>query len=161
MWSLVDAAKEGRSIVLTTHSMEEADALCGRIAIMAHGKMRCLGTSLHLKNNYGEGYKVDVSYLKGMDASAARFMENMLKSGQRTSDAEGKYTYMLPLKGGLSVAEIFNKMEEGNGAAAKEAGVLAWAVRQTSMEEVFLKVARRSEEELHKTGSPAKVSPSP
>ena len=41
--------------------MEEADALCGRIGIMAHGKMRCLGTSLHLKAKFGDGYKVDVT----------------------------------------------------------------------------------------------------
>ena len=38
MWSLIDVAKAGRSIVLTTHSMEEADALCGRIGIMAYGR---------------------------------------------------------------------------------------------------------------------------
>ena len=60
MWSLVDAAKPGRSIVLTTHSMEEADALCGRIGIMAYGRMRCLGTSLHLKDKFGDGYTVKV-----------------------------------------------------------------------------------------------------
>ena len=45
MWSLIDIAKAGRSIVLTTHSMEEADALCGRIGIMAYGRLRCLGPS--------------------------------------------------------------------------------------------------------------------
>ena len=51
MWSLIDIAKAGRSIVLTTHSMEEADALCGRIGIMAYGSLRCLGPSLHLKRS--------------------------------------------------------------------------------------------------------------
>ena len=40
MWGLVDAAKAGRSIILTTHSMEEADALSNRIGIMAYGALR-------------------------------------------------------------------------------------------------------------------------
>ena len=60
MWSLIDIAKAGRSIVLTTHSMEEADALCGRIGIMAYGRLRCLGPSLHLKRRFGDGFRVEV-----------------------------------------------------------------------------------------------------
>ena len=53
MWTLVDLAKEGRAIVLTTHSMEEADALCGRIGIMAYGKLRCLGA--HRASHHAAG----------------------------------------------------------------------------------------------------------
>ena len=60
MWSLIDAAKPGRSIVLTTHSMEEADALSDRIGIMAYGSLRCIGSSLHLKAKFGTGHKVDL-----------------------------------------------------------------------------------------------------
>ena len=48
MWALVEKSKRGRVIVLTTHSMEEADALCTRIGIMAGGELRCLGTSTHV-----------------------------------------------------------------------------------------------------------------
>ena len=43
MWSLVESMKAGRCLVLTTHSMDEADALCTRIGIMAKGELRCLG----------------------------------------------------------------------------------------------------------------------
>lgn len=44
---------EGLTILLTTHSMEEADALCGRIAIMDHGKLIALGSPSELKNALG------------------------------------------------------------------------------------------------------------
>jgi ABC-type multidrug transport system ATPase subunit len=40
---------ERTSVILTTHSMEECEALCPRIAIMANGKLRCLGSAQHLK----------------------------------------------------------------------------------------------------------------
>ena len=45
------ARKRGRVIVLTTHSMEEADVLGDRVAIMSHGKIKAMGTSLSLKKN--------------------------------------------------------------------------------------------------------------
>ena len=43
-----------KTILLTTHFMEEADVLGDRIAIMADGKIKCSGTPLFLKNYYGE-----------------------------------------------------------------------------------------------------------
>ena len=42
--------------VLTTHSMEECEALCSRVGIMVGGRLRCLGTPQHLKSRFGNGY---------------------------------------------------------------------------------------------------------
>ena len=52
------ARQAGRSIILTTHSMEEADILGDRIAIMARGRLRAIGSSIRLKARYGSGYQV-------------------------------------------------------------------------------------------------------
>ena len=46
----------GRTIILSTHHMDEADVLGDRIAIISHGKLCSLGTSLFLKNRFGSGY---------------------------------------------------------------------------------------------------------
>lgn len=61
VWDIIETSKKGRAIVLTTHSMEEADILGDRIAIMARGRFRCIGTSIHLKSRFGAGYIVNVS----------------------------------------------------------------------------------------------------
>ena len=58
VWQYIDAMKAGRGIILTTHSMEEADALCSTIAIMSHGRLRCLGTTMHLKEKFGKGIRI-------------------------------------------------------------------------------------------------------
>ena len=58
VWDIIEKAKQGRAIVLTTHSMEEADILGDRVAIMAKGSLRCLGSSLRLKQKFGAGYQV-------------------------------------------------------------------------------------------------------
>ena len=44
-----------RTVVLTTHSMEEAGALSSRMAIQVMGQLRCLGTPMHIKHKYGAG----------------------------------------------------------------------------------------------------------
>ena len=60
LWKLIAEGKKGRAIVLTTHSMEEADALSTRIAIMTNGELRCVGTSQHLKTRFGGGYQLEL-----------------------------------------------------------------------------------------------------
>ena len=51
LWNcILKIVKEGRSVVLTSHSMEECEALCGRIAIMVNGTFKCMGSIQHLKN---------------------------------------------------------------------------------------------------------------
>ena len=48
-WSMLQKSKRGRIIILTTHSMEEADVLADRIGIMSEGRMICCGTPMFLK----------------------------------------------------------------------------------------------------------------
>jgi ATP-binding cassette, subfamily A (ABC1), member 3 len=50
LWNMLKNYKNDRIIILTTHYMDEADILGDRIAIMAEGKVVCLGSSLFLKN---------------------------------------------------------------------------------------------------------------
>ena len=62
----------GRTIVLTTHFMDEADILGDRIAIMAEGNLRCCGSSTFLKNEYGIGYSLTVVTHDGQTAVGAK-----------------------------------------------------------------------------------------
>merc|ERR1711871_1596813 len=55
VWKCIQRAKKGRVILLTSHSMEEADVLGDRIAVMSHGRIQALGTGLQLKRRYGKG----------------------------------------------------------------------------------------------------------
>lgn len=51
------------SVILTTHSMEECEALCPRIGIMAGGKLKCLGSAQNLKSRYGTGYQIELKVM--------------------------------------------------------------------------------------------------
>uniref|UniRef100_A0A665WQE6 ATP binding cassette subfamily A member 5 n=1 Tax=Echeneis naucrates TaxID=173247 RepID=A0A665WQE6_ECHNA len=62
MWRAIRAAFKNRQrgAILTTHYMEEAEAVCDRVAIMVSGQLRCIGSIQHLKGKYGQGYSLEV-----------------------------------------------------------------------------------------------------
>lgn len=54
LWRIIEQLKSKMTIILTTHYLEEAEALCDRIAIMTHGKLRAVGTAEELKKLAGK-----------------------------------------------------------------------------------------------------------
>ena len=64
LWQAIKMRAAEKTVVITTHSMEEAEATCDRIAIQVSGQLRCLGSALHLKSKYGSGYQLEVRLAK-------------------------------------------------------------------------------------------------
>ena len=63
MWNVITdivTKREKCSLILTTHSMEECEALCQRIGIMVGGVLRCLGSAQRLRSKYGSGYQLEI-----------------------------------------------------------------------------------------------------
>lgn len=61
MWKAIKKDSHSTALILTTHSMEEAEMLGSKIAIMVEGRLVCYGSSEHLKQKYGQGYDVEMS----------------------------------------------------------------------------------------------------
>ena len=63
MWSVVSqisTQNKTSSVILTTHSMEEAEALSSKLAIMVEGQVKCIGPVQRLKSKYGQGFEIEV-----------------------------------------------------------------------------------------------------
>eukprot|EP01112_Ceratiomyxa_fruticulosa_P004824 TRINITY_DN15382_c0_g1_i1.p1 TRINITY_DN15382_c0_g1~~TRINITY_DN15382_c0_g1_i1.p1 ORF type:complete len:935 (-),score=191.03 TRINITY_DN15382_c0_g1_i1:10-2565(-) len=60
LWNIINVMVQSKAIILTTHTMEEVEALCSRLTILSHGEMKCLGSPQHLKNKYSSGYVVQI-----------------------------------------------------------------------------------------------------
>jgi ABC-type multidrug transport system ATPase subunit len=58
IWDLIEKMKKNKSIILTTHSMEEADILADRLCVMVKGRLKCVGTAFYLKHTYGDGHRI-------------------------------------------------------------------------------------------------------
>jgi ABC-type multidrug transport system ATPase subunit len=83
--------REGRSVLLTSHSMEECEALCTRLAIMVDGQFKCMGSVQHLKSKFGEGYTLTVK-IRERTISKHRATSSMTSVGDlERSPSRNKY----------------------------------------------------------------------
>ncbi|XP_073662951.1 ATP-binding cassette sub-family A member 2 isoform X3 [Tursiops truncatus] len=145
LWNLIlDLIKTGRSVVLTSHSMEECEALCTRLAIMVNGRLRCLGSIQHLKNRFGDGYMITVRTKGSQNVKdvvrffSRNFPEAVLKERHHT-----KVQYQLKSEH-ISLAQVFSKMEQVVGVL----GLEDYSVSQTTLDNVFVNFAKKQSDNL-------------
>jgi ATP-binding cassette, subfamily A (ABC1), member 3 len=65
MWEIIakiSTRGKNSAVILTTHSMEEAEALSTNMGIMVDGQFKCFGSKQHIKNKFGTGYQVEVKF---------------------------------------------------------------------------------------------------
>jgi ABC-type multidrug transport system ATPase subunit len=113
MWSVISqlsTLSKSCSVVLTTHVMEEAEALCGRIGIMVGGRLRCLGSGQHLKSRFGQGYQLELR----LQAPTAQEGEELAARYQLPAQLPPSELYKVcaAMGDGARCAEI---AEEGSG----------------------------------------------
>jgi len=63
MWAVIHkltTKSQSNCVIMTTHSMDEAETLCKRMGIMVNGEFVCMGTSNYIKETYGYGYEIDL-----------------------------------------------------------------------------------------------------
>lgn len=77
IWDLLLSIRRNRTILLTTHFMEEADILGDRIAILNEGQLCCSGSPLFLKNAFGAGYRLRVAKAASSAFNAAKILRKI------------------------------------------------------------------------------------
>ncbi|CAD7934701.1 unnamed protein product [Amoebophrya sp. A120] len=61
LWNKILHRPEGQTIITTTHSMAEADAVSDRVGVLVAGRLKCLGETSHIKDVYGSGYHLELT----------------------------------------------------------------------------------------------------
>jgi len=153
VWGLIQDLKKDRIVILTTHSMEEADVLGDKIAIMSKGRLRCIGNSLHLKNKFGEGYRINI-VARGLESveETKQIVQKYLPGAIIVAETGENLIYSLSSSNEVRlIIPFFKKLESmmvpGQGSPVKD-----WAVSHTTLEEVFLKVTREVAAHSHQEG---------
>ncbi|EQC35872.1 hypothetical protein SDRG_06622 [Saprolegnia diclina VS20] len=134
-WDIMSSHRLHRIIVLTTHSMDEADILGDRIAIMANGELQCVGSSLFLKNKYGAGYTLS---LATTDADAViATVRRHVGHAKVLASVGAEVSIQLPLESSASFPSLFAALDADTSAL----GLSSYGISVTTLEEVFLKVS--------------------
>jgi ATP-binding cassette subfamily A (ABC1) protein 3 len=122
IWEILLTERQQRTIIITTHFLDEADYLADDIAIMYKGTLRAAGTSASLKHRFGDGYTVKLPYKIDVDISI---------SGQlQTEQSRHMTTYRVTTAAHAAevVAELENHKLDG------------YLLSGPTMEELFIKI---------------------
>lgn len=130
-----------RTILLTTHFMEEADVLGDRIGIMAGGKLQCSGTPMFLKKYYGTGYTLKLSLSEsGNQTTILSFIQNhvsnaSIKSAHSSNETEMFVTLPTETANTSVLSALFNDLTQNKD----QLHIKSVGLSLTTMDEVFLR----------------------
>jgi ABC-2 type transport system ATP-binding protein len=120
--------QEQLTILLTTHSMEEADALCGRVGIMDHGKLIALGTPAELKDGLGgDVIRLEVEGPAGFVVAALERIDWVLSVRARDGMID------ITVQGGETHIPEVLRITDQTGASARSI-----ALKKPTLEDVFI-----------------------
>uniref|UniRef100_A0A8C2DMD2 ATP-binding cassette, sub-family A (ABC1), member 4b n=1 Tax=Cyprinus carpio TaxID=7962 RepID=A0A8C2DMD2_CYPCA len=143
LWTaILSIIRDGRAVVLTSHSMEECEALCTRLAIMVNGTFKCLGTIQHLKYKFGGGYVVTMK-IKAEKAGmppdlipAESFMESSFPGCIQREKHYNTLQYEITA---ASLARVFQLVLTNK----ERLNIEDYSVSQTTLDQVFVSFAKQ------------------
>uniref|UniRef100_A0A8D1K909 ABC transporter domain-containing protein n=1 Tax=Sus scrofa TaxID=9823 RepID=A0A8D1K909_PIG len=149
LWNtIMGIIREGRAVVLTSHSMEECEALCTRLAIMVKGAFQCLGTTQHLKYKFGDGYIVTMKIKSPKDDLLPDLgaVEQFFRGSFPGSVLRERHHNMLQFQvASASLARIFRLLVSHKDSLLVE----EYSVTQTTLDQVFVNFAKQQTEMTH------------
>lgn len=161
LWNcILEMIRGGQSVVLTSHSMEECEALCTRMGIMVNGRFQCIGPAQHLKNRFGSGYTLTLRS-NGSPEAGPYLKELVTRTFPLAELKEEHYNqlqYQLPVQH-TRLPVVFREMEKAKASnqasataaaaasASEAAGYLEdYTITQTTLDEVFIRFASKQTE---------------
>lgn len=147
LWTFLQKKKEGRIIVLTTHSMDEADILADRKAIISKGNLKCAGSSLFLKNRFGIGYHLTFTLNNSMTDEHAieSLVKNVINKACFSRKTSLELSFVLPLNETEKFPQLFTDID--NAILENQYGIVSYGISMTTLEEVFLSLAKQEIDE--------------
>ncbi|ETO25526.1 hypothetical protein RFI_11607 [Reticulomyxa filosa] len=138
MWSFINTTMEGRCVILTTHSMEECEALCHR-----------LGTPQHLKSRFGKGYQLDITFQscesteerallrqRAEEELKKHFIVHLIEANQHKATFELGFEF--EKEGAMTLAQMFRMLE----SVKQKLSIVSYALNQTTLEQIFVRMAQ-------------------
>ncbi|VEN51862.1 unnamed protein product, partial [Callosobruchus maculatus] len=136
----------GKCIILTSHSLDECESVCTRLAIMASGRFMCLGSVQHLKSKFAKGCTFTIKIKRDANESSVNNVEKYVSDNLPSAKLSEKHQEMLTYKiTGVEIpwSKIFSILE---GAKRNIKDVEDYSLQQSSLEQVFLSFTKQAKE---------------
>ncbi|XP_024013627.1 ABC transporter A family member 3-like [Eutrema salsugineum] len=131
---------EKTAIILTTHSMEEAEFLCDRLGIFVDGRLQCIGNPKELKRRYGGSYVFTMTTASEHEQDMELLVQDFCPNAKKIYHIAGTKIFEIP-KEEVRISKVFQAVEK----AKSRFKVFAWGLADTTLEDVFIKVARSAQ----------------
>ncbi|OCT61980.1 cholesterol transporter ABCA5 [Xenopus laevis] len=149
MWKLIRTTLKGKeqAAVITTHSMEEAEAICDRVAIMVSGQLRYIGSVQHLKSKFGRYFSLELKLdTRARDQNVELIHKEILQIFPNASHQESfssLMSYKVPKEDVESLSQTFSELEQ----VKQMYNIEEYIFSQATLEQVFIELAKEQEEE--------------
>jgi len=139
LWNFIRSLRdnEGKTVILTTHLMDEADGLSDRIAIIDHGKLLRLDTPKNLKKEFGEGDIVEIHLADSKMNQEVIFRLKTIENIDSVTEVDGKIN-IKTLNAVGKLPEIMNKVQDMNNEIAD------LSLHPNTLEDVFIELTGTS-----------------
>ncbi|KAL7748165.1 hypothetical protein RI367_006522 [Sorochytrium milnesiophthora] len=145
VWQYIEQMKRGSVLLLTTHSMEEADTLGDDICIIDHGEVQAKGSSLELKNEHGSGYQINLlAWQEKADAMKA-FVATQLPQGQVVTSNATSLSVVVHREHMAHLPAFLSTLQHMMRLPDNERPIRDWGIQNASLEQVFLKLTKPAE----------------
>lgn len=144
IWDVIESMRHDRCILLTTHAMDEAEALCDRIGIMAKGSLLCIGSQNHLRSRYGDSFELSFTTrsISSNEVSSVlqSFLEQNFSNVVKTSSYGRSHVFTISREN-VDLTTLFDVVISGQSDGFYE----EWGIGQSSLDEIFCKITAESE----------------
>lgn len=154
IWRLIDQHRVNRTILLSTHHLDEADMLSDTVVVMHRGKILCTGSPLTLKTTYGRGYWMNVAFPQSdpreyIDRKSMEDLRSLVESVVPNATVDGpsgsEMTVNLPFHGkhgaANDIAAAIKLLEDNK----KKLGFSRISLECDTLEKVFLDLCSRAD----------------
>ncbi|ORX44879.1 hypothetical protein BCR36DRAFT_334112 [Piromyces finnis] len=159
VWELLSSMKNDKIIFMTTHYMDEADILADRKLILSNGVIRCLGSSVYLKNHYNMMYRLNIRTANPEAAHeiVQTFIPSAIFDGQSSRQIGIKndeifYSWKLP----IDTTPYFKDLFKALNSRENHHIIRKYAIKSPSLEELFIQLTEKdspNQKELNKYGN--------
>jgi ABC-2 type transport system ATP-binding protein len=126
-----------KTIILTTHNMDEADRLADRVAIIDHGKLLLLDTPENLKKSIGEGDILEIELDLGITINFEKLIEKLRNICDTVSISGAKLI--------ITSKELIKKVAQITDAITEEGYIIKeMSMRENTLEDVFIHLTGRT-----------------